>query len=290
MGAGEALVTGTAVVMAAPRRGGGAPGTTEAARTADRAGDVDEVPVPPEPPGPPAPPPAGGEDAGAARGRWTGWRVVLVLVLFAAVVGCATWIVFFSSVLGLREIKVVGNLTVPSEQIQRAAGVPEGHPLATVDLGGVRGRVLGIRQIESAAVERTWPGTLRIAIVERRPVAVLPVAGKAALVDKYGVVTEVRSVGSPRLPLLRVNRPSPEDPSTRAALAVIVSLPATLAPKVAEVRATGPEAVSLRLGDGRTVVWGGPDRARQKARILMTLLKKPADSYDVSSPEVVTVE
>jgi cell division protein FtsQ len=71
---------------------------------------------------------------------------------------------------------------------------------------------------------------------------------------------------------------------------VIVSLPESLAVRVTEVRATSPESVSLRLGDGRTVVWGGSDRAEDKARILARLLKRSAHTYDVSSPEVVTVE
>ncbi|MDF5756865.1 FtsQ-type POTRA domain-containing protein [Spongiactinospora sp. TRM90649] len=263
---------------------GGGAGTIEAGSTRAPEG----VPGEPGSPGPPAPP-GEGDDAGA-RGRWTGWRAVLVIGLFAAVVGAATWTVFFSSVLGVREIEVVGNLTVPAEQIQNAAAVPTGHPLATVDVDGVRARVLGIRQVGSAEVERAWPGTLRIAVLERKPVAVVPVSGKVALVDRYGVVIEVRPVASPRLPLLRVARPGPDDLATRAALGVILSLPAELAARVIEVRATTPENVSLRLGDGRTVVWGGTDRAEDKARILTTLLKRPADTYDVSSPEVVTVE
>ncbi|GAA5052809.1 cell division protein FtsQ [Thermocatellispora tengchongensis] len=228
-----------------------------------------------------------GDDAGRGGRRW--WRTVLLALLTAGVVGSATWVVFFSPVLGVREIEVVGNLTVPSEQITRSAGVADGHPLATVDLAAVRGRVLAIRRIESAEVRREWPGTLRIDVVEREPVAVLQVAGKAALIDRYAVVTEVRTVAPPRLPILHVNNPATGDPATRAALAVIVSLPEALSAKVAEVRATTAEDVTLTLGDGRTVIWGGADRPREKASILTTLLRRPAKAYNVSSPEVVTV-
>ncbi|GAA3418912.1 hypothetical protein GCM10018952_56370 [Streptosporangium vulgare] len=66
-------------------------------------------------------------------------------------------------------------------------------------------------------------------------------------------------------------------------------MPENLARKVAEVLAPSAETVSLRLKDGRAVVWGGGDRPADKARILVTLLKRPADTYDVSSPDVVTV-
>ncbi len=218
------------------------------------------------------------------------WRPAFLGLLTVGVVGSAAWLVFFSSVLGVRDIQVTGNLALPVQQIRQAAGVADGEPLATVDVAEVENRLRRIRQIESVVVSRGWPGTLVVKIVEREPVAVLPVAGKFALVDRHGVVTEVRQVAPPTLPALRVDRPQAGDPATGAALTVIGALPQSLVPKIAEVLAPSPETVSLRLKDGRTVVWGGPDRPADKARILTTLLKRPADSYDVSSPDVVTLK
>jgi hypothetical protein len=38
-------------------------------------------------------------------------------------------------------------------------------------------------------------------------------------------------------------------------------------------------------------MWGGAERTGPKARILQTLLRdRPGDSYDVSSPDVATVQ
>ncbi|MFC4059890.1 cell division protein FtsQ/DivIB [Planomonospora corallina] len=212
------------------------------------------------------------------------------MLLTAGVVGSAVWLVFLSPVLGVREIRVTGNFDVPADRIRQAAGVADGTPLATVDAAAVAGRIRAIRQIESAEVGRSWPGTLVVEVVEREPVAVVPVGGKAALVDRHGVVTEVRAVAPPTLPLLRLERPGPDDPAAGAALAVIGALPEGLARRVAEVRATSAETVTLRLRDGRVVVWGGSDRPAEKAKILTTLLERPADTYDVSSPDVVTVK
>ncbi|MFC7643456.1 cell division protein FtsQ/DivIB [Streptosporangium lutulentum] len=154
----------------------------------------------------------------------------------------------------------------------------------------VEGRIGRIPQIESVTVSRGWPGTLLVEIVEREPVAVIQEGTRFALMDRHGVVTEIRDVAPPTLPLLRVDRPGPGDPATAAALTVIGALPRDLAPRVAEVLAPSTETVSLRLKDGRTVVWGGGDRPADKARILVTLLRRPADTYDVSSPDVVTVK
>jgi cell division protein FtsQ len=218
------------------------------------------------------------------------WRSAFLALLTVGVVGTAAWLVFFSSVLGVREIQVVGNLGLPAQRIQQVAGVAEGKPLATVDLAEVEDRIGRIPQIESVVVSRGWPGTLLVEIVEREPVAVVQVGLKSALMDRHGVVTEIRDVAPPALPVLRVDRPGPNDPATAAALTVMGALPADLAPRVAEVLAPSAETVSLRLKDGRTVVWGGGDRPADKARILVTLLRRQADTYDVSSPDVVTVK
>nr|WP_221473888.1 FtsQ-type POTRA domain-containing protein [Planomonospora venezuelensis] len=211
-------------------------------------------------------------------------------LLTAGVVGTAAWLVFVSPVLGVREIRVAGNFDVPAEQIRQATGVADGKPLATVDAAEVEGRIARIRRIESARVSRSWPGTLVVEVVERTPMAVLPVGGAFALVDRHGVVIEMKGAAPPALPVLRLNRPGPGDPATAAALAVVGALPEELAFRVAEVLAPSAETVSLRLRDGRSVVWGGPDRPADKARVLSALLGRPADIYDVSSPDVVTVK
>ncbi|MEU0570800.1 FtsQ-type POTRA domain-containing protein [Nonomuraea sp. NPDC005983] len=217
-------------------------------------------------------------------------RTAFLVLLTAGVVGTAAWLVFFSPVLGVRSVEIVGNLTVPAERIKQQAGVEELHPLATVDLADVQSRVLLIRQLASAKVDRVWPGTLKIEVVEREAVAAVLAGGKAALIDGQGVVIEIKDVAPARLPVLKVDRPGAGDPATMAALKVIGNLPATLTGRVRAVQATSPEGVSLRLTDGRTIVWGGTDRGTDKARILASLLTRKADVYDVSSPDVVTLK
>ncbi|GGO75455.1 cell division protein FtsQ/DivIB [Nonomuraea cavernae] len=217
-------------------------------------------------------------------------RTAFLVLLTAGVVGSAAWLVFWSPVLGVRSIEIVGNLTVPSDQIERQAGVPKLHPLATVDLDEVESRVMTIRQLATAKIDRVWPGTLKIEVVEREPVAALYVGGKAAVVDGHGVVIEVRDMAPPLLPVLKVERPAAGDPATMAALQVIRGLPGSLAGRVRQVRATSAEDVSFDLSDGRTVIWGGSDRGEDKARILTTLLRREAGVYDVSSPDVVTLK
>ncbi|WP_344748309.1 cell division protein FtsQ/DivIB [Streptosporangium vulgare] len=131
------------------------------------------------------------------------WRPAFLALLTVGVVGIAAWLVFFSPVLGVREIQVDGNAGLSAEQIRRAAEVPAGMPLATVDVAEVEGRIGRIPQVESVTVSRAWPGTLRVEVVERSPVAVVPVGERSALMDRHGMVTEVKDVAPPALPVLR---------------------------------------------------------------------------------------
>ncbi|MFG2072731.1 cell division protein FtsQ [Nonomuraea maritima] len=219
-------------------------------------------------------------------------RKAFLVLLTAGVVGTAAWLVFLSPVLGVRSVEIVGNLTVPSDRIKQQAGVPDLHPLATVDLAEVESRVLAIRQIAAAKVDRVWPGTVRIEVTEREPVAAVQAGDKFAIVDRHGVVIEVATARPPVLPLLKVDEPAEGDPATMAALQVVASVPAEVAGKIRQVRAGTAEGVTLELSDGRTVVWGGTDRPKEKGRILTSLLRRErsATLYDVSSPDVVTLK
>ncbi|MBP2702343.1 FtsQ-type POTRA domain-containing protein [Microbispora sp. RL4-1S] len=197
---------------------------------------------------------------------------------------------FFSPVLGVREVAIAGNSRIPAEQLRQAAGVRAGTPLATVDLGEVERRVGAVRAVESARVERNWPGTLRVTVVERTPVAAVPQGATTAVVDRYGVVLQQVAVAPPGLPVLRVQRAGIDDLATRAALAVLRTLPPEVRDRVSEVRAPSPGNVTLRLSDGRAVVWGDSRHGPDKARVLLAVLAKPGHTYDVSSPQVVTVK
>ncbi|MCT9930651.1 FtsQ-type POTRA domain-containing protein [Planotetraspora sp. A-T 1434] len=218
-------------------------------------------------------------------------RAAIATLLSGGVVGAATWVVFFSPVLGVRVVEITGNTVVPAEQLRLAAGVRTGTPLATVDLDAVEQRVEAVREVESARVERSWPGTVRVTVVERTPVAAVPLGrGRSVVVDRFGVALREVAVVPPRLPVLRVQRFAAEDPATGSALTVLSRLPEDVLRRVREVRAPSPKSVTLTLTDGRTVVWGDARRAAEKGRLLLAVLGKPATSYDVSSPGVVTVK
>ncbi len=219
------------------------------------------------------------------------WRRVLAVLLVGGSAGVAAWAVLFSPLLGVGTIVVSGNDRLSGAEIRRAAAVRDGQPLATLDVEAVRARIAALPRVERVTVDRRWPRTLRIAVRERTPIAVAPKDGRVALIDRYGVVVELRDKAPAGLPRLRVAHVAVDDAATRAALSVIHGLPAPVAGRVTQVRADRPGAVTLTLLDGRSVMWGGPERTARKARILQTLLiEQPGHDYDVSSPDVATVK
>ncbi|GII76842.1 hypothetical protein Sru01_18240 [Sphaerisporangium rufum] len=219
----------------------------------------------------------------------TAWRTVLAVLLSCGVVGAAGWLVFYSPVLGVRDVAVTGNAVLADAEIRRAAAVRAGQPLATVDLATVRRRIAALPRVRSARVERDWPGTLRVRVVERRAVALVGQGGRSAVVDRDGVVIELRDPPPPGLPTVRVARFAAGDPATGAALAVAAELPPGLIRLVSVVHAVSARDVTLNLHDGRTILWGGAERTRTKARVASVLLGGPGRTIDVSAPGAAAV-
>ncbi len=205
-----------------------------------------------------------------------------------AVLAAAIWVAGFSGVLGVRQIAVTGVHALSADQVRAAAAVPDGRPLARVDTDGVADRVRGLAGVERVAVTRSWPGTLRITVTERRGVALVDRDGALWLVDPDGVVFQ-RLRTHPRLPLLRIPDVGPDSDLARAALTAVTALPPALLAQVGEVRARTPEQVTLLLSGRRTVLWGGAEDSAAKAAVLPALLSRPGTYYDISTPSVVTV-
>ena len=218
----------------------------------------------------------------SGRGRVTGAALVVLLL------AVAIWVVGFTGVLGVRQVAVTGVRALSADQVRAAAGVPDGRPLARVDTGAVAEHVRGLAGVERVAVTRSWPGTLRITVTERRGVALVDRGEAFWLVDPDGVVFQ-RLGDHPRLPVLRVSGVAPDNTEARAALSAVTALPPALLAQVGEVRAPTSEQVTLYLSGKRTVRWGGAADSAAKATVLAALLSRPGTVYDVSTPSLVTV-
>ncbi|HEU5333175.1 MAG TPA: FtsQ-type POTRA domain-containing protein [Actinocrinis sp.] len=221
-----------------------------------------------------------------ARERWRRLSVtVTVMLALLAVAGYL--IVWHTSVLALDTVRVVGQKTVPAQQVVAAAGLRVGSPLASADLTGARDRVQRIPQIAAADVSRDWPHTVVISIVERTAAALVPNGGGYDVVDAGGVVFGRTVSALPGLTVIQVQGGADVKAAVvPGALAALKALPPDIAHRVTGITASSPYSITLRLSGGVTVDWGGGDDASAKAQDLAALMRvRKAARYDVSAPE-----
>jgi cell division protein FtsQ len=216
--------------------------------------------------------------------RLTRIRAAVAAVVVLVVVAAFAWAVFFSPWLAADRVAVAGARTVSAREVEAAADVPVGTPLARVDLNRIRAAVARLPVVSSVSVHRSWPHTIAIAITERQPVASLYRGGTWWVLDKHGVVfreTRQRSVAMPVVAVARSAGPEVMPDAARVAAA----LPRDLASVTRRITAATMDSITLRLKDGGVVNWGSAGESDRKVEVLRALLAHTkAHSYDVSVP------
>lgn len=222
-------------------------------------------------------------------------RVALItLIALTVLVAGGTWAVYGSSWFRATRVSISGNAVLTPRQIERAAGVPLGGPLVSVDTGAVRKRLLkALPRIDHVDVERSWPHTIRVRVTERTPSAVLKSGGKFIEVDPGGVrfaTVDTAPRGVPLVQLTPDRSPSLLHFGTerllRAAIAVAADLPDSLRGQATAIRVRSYDGITVELSRGRSVMWGSAEQGARKAEVLTALLKAEphASHYDVSAP------
>jgi cell division protein FtsQ len=215
-------------------------------------------------------------------------RAWAYLVAATVVLLLTGWVLWGTSLLGVREVRVTGTEILSAAQVREVAAIPEQTPLLRVGTGEVEDRVAALPPVAEVRVQRDWPSAVVIEVVERTAVAAVPTADGLAVVDSAGVVFQTVEQGGD-LPVVIVAQPGPDDPATRAALAVLSSLTPELRADLESLTAPGPASIELALRSGWTVVWGDETDSDAKAQVATALLDRDGEVIDVSAPEVVSI-
>lgn len=217
-------------------------------------------------------------------------RPWLVGAALLGLAGLVAWLVYGTPLFGVRHLVVRGNAVVSVEEVHAAAAVPDGTPLASVDLGAVQRRVAALTPVLTARATRDWPFTVVIDVTERTGVAALPQPDHTfKVIDAHGVV--FRSVPTdPGLPALRLAAPGPADVTTRAALQVLAALSPELRGQLLALVADSPARIRLELRGNRKIIWGDATENDAKVVAATGLLRQPGMVIDVSAPEFATVQ
>jgi cell division protein FtsQ len=214
-------------------------------------------------------------------------RFLLPGVLAVATIGFL--VVYFSPLLGVRTVRVEGNDGLSSDAVVQAAEVAEGTPMLRVDPKRIREHLRGLPKVADATAVLDWPSTVIIQVTERTPAAYFRATDGIRVLDVAGVPFETVAEPPAGVPELRAPKAAADDPTTRAALSVLVALPVPVRGEVTAVLARSPSDVRLELTGGRTVDWGSLKDTQRKALILPPLLTRPGKVYDVTTPALPTV-
>ncbi|WP_053640453.1 MULTISPECIES: cell division protein FtsQ/DivIB [unclassified Streptomyces] len=242
----------------------------------------------------------GSSDGPSRPGDWNRrFRLPAPRVLFsalglaAAAVG-AVWALYGSDWFRVERVKTSGTRVLTPAEVERAAAVPVGAPLASVDTDAIAARTRQLLpRIESIEVVRSWPRGIDLKVTERKPALLIEKGGKFTEVDMAGVRFATVATAPRGVPLLVLDASSSPslrrfgaDRLLREAVRVRGELPAEIARNTRVVRVTSYDSVTLELTGGRTVFWGSGEHGPVKARVLTALLKATpkAGHFDVSAP------
>jgi cell division protein FtsQ len=201
----------------------------------------------------------------------------------------------YSPLLAIERLSVRGEKLVSEKQIKAALKGQIGKPLPQVNDDEIAKALKRFPLIESFSVISAPPHTLIIKVTERTPIAVVWVDGYGyAFFDPAGVRVG-RAENRSKLPTLEISGTPGKSPSFKAAIEVLLALPAELLPRISTVTAKSKDDVSFRLRGyaGQKVIWGDPTQAVLKSKVLAALIENQSKNdrvtYDVSSPQTPVV-
>ncbi len=198
-----------------------------------------------------------------------------------------------SATLGLRvaDVRVEGRATTDRETILEALNARLGTPILAVDPMRAKRQLESLPWVRSAAIERRFPDTIYVRLVERQPMALWQHGGKLDLIDRTGAVIPVARLDHfAKLPMV-----VGEDAAAHAAtlLAMIATEP-DLAARVTAAVDVGSRRWNLRLDNAIDVLLPTDDPAEawaELARLQRTsaILQRDVRAIDMRLPDRLVV-
>ncbi len=125
--------------------------------------------------------------------RW-GLRPILKYAAIAALLGFGVYrggeVAAHAHVLQIDHIVVSGNVRLSRGEVFTMLGGLRGESLLFTDLDAWRKRLQASPWVREAALRRSLPSTVDVAIVERQPMGIGRINGEMYLVDEHGVIID----------------------------------------------------------------------------------------------------
>ncbi|MFH0410913.1 cell division protein FtsQ/DivIB [Corynebacterium sp. L4756] len=208
-------------------------------------------------------------------------KIVGIIAAIAVVVGL---VVYFVPVFRVTNVEVTGNSHVTPEQVEEAAGVPDGSNLLRINVHDTAANVASLPWVATATVGRSLPNTLVVELTEREVAAYVDAEDGPHLIDTNG-----REFIIDTPPEEAVEITGDWDSETLSEpVDVIAAIPEELRTQIARIDVEERYVMSIHMEDGRTVMWGASEDNENKARALETVLQMEGDNWNISNPSLVS--
>lgn len=210
-------------------------------------------------------------------------RRLLIASGSVVVAAAILWTLFFSPLLGVRDVKVIGAQRSGADKVSEATGLLSGDDnLLLLSTGEIEDRVRVLPWVKDVKVQRSLPGTVKVEVMERKPGLLLSLGRARWTIDEQGNVLQT-GAAEPGLPTLAGVEVATVEPGVRlrteeagGALQVYRALPNGLKAKIAAVFAPTVERITLSLMDGTAVRFGAAEEIPAKVKVLKSLLARLA--------------
>ncbi len=213
---------------------------------------------------------------------WGGGTGVLLVVAFLV------WLVTFSPVFRVHDVTVSGTDLLTNDAVLKAAVVPGNQPMLGLDIDAIAERIRALPAVRDVTVERDFPDTILIHVVERAVVYQRVDGATFESVDADGVVFITSA--APTDGVVQAVTAGKDPRLLRDVAEVVGNIPAKLLPRVERVQARAVDRITLQLDEGDLVVWGSAEQSKLKGDVLVALLDVDARLYDVSAPSYPTTK
>ena len=183
----------------------------------------------------------------------------------------------------IKDIVIEGRANTPEIALHNTLGFSKGDPIIGFSLEQARMRIEKLPWVAHATVERRLPGTIVVALTERRPFAVWQNQGKYVLIDREGQPVTDEAVARFRdLPLI-VGAGAPE--AARVLLDALTDRPEIQNRVVASMRIS-ERRWNLRMKNGTDILLPEGHEVEALDRLLVlqqetALLDRPLQSIDM---------
>jgi cell division protein FtsQ len=209
--------------------------------------------------------------------------VAILAVVGIAAIAWGLSVVWSAPLLPVKVVQISGTSRLTTESVLASAAIPAGATLPKLPKSEILNRLRANPWIAEATLARSLPGTVKIAIVERTPTAIVDAGGAEIwLVSADGHWLNRRSAeDTMALPTIRdapgvvpIAGKATESKELLNALAVVEGLSPELRAKVKTVSVSTVDKTALTLADNIQVFVGSAEDMQKKDQLIRQILAK----------------